>query len=245
MCSVLDLLPNRDALGQIGMIKFQSVKKVYEPHNVVLSDINLEIKPGEFVSLVGLSGAGKSTLLKLLTREERPTSGKVIVEGIDLEDIRDKDVPYYRRKIGTVYQDFKLLEKKTAFENVAFAMEVSDADPEEIEKNVPQILAVVGLADKVDNFPVQLSGGEKQRLAIARAMIHRPTILLADEPTGNLDLVNSYDVLKLLLKINELGTTVVLASHDTNLVNTIGRRVISMDKGKIVRDQTHHGRYVI
>ena len=227
------------------MIKFQSVKKIYKPHNVVLNDINLEIKPGEFVSLVGLSGAGKSTLLKLLTREERPTAGKVIVEDTDLDEIRDKDVPYYRRKIGTVYQDFKLLEKKTAFENVAFAMEVSDTDPEEIEKNVPQILAIVGLADKVDSFPVQLSGGEKQRLAIARAMIHRPTILLADEPTGNLDLVNSYDVLKLLLKINELGTTVVLASHDTNLVNTIGRRVISMDKGKIVRDQTHHGRYVI
>ncbi len=227
------------------MIKFQSVKKVYEPHNVVLDNINLEIKPGEFVSLVGLSGAGKSTLLKMLTKEERPTSGEVLVEGVDLADIKDKDIPYLRRKIGTVYQDFKLLEKKTAFENVAFAMEVSDTDPEEIEKNVPQILAIVGLADKVDSFPEQLSGGEKQRLAIARAMIHRPTILLADEPTGNLDLVNSYDVLKLLLKINELGTTVVLASHDTNLVNTIGRRVISMDRGKITRDQTHHGRYVI
>lgn len=227
------------------MIKFQSVKKVYEPHNVVLDNINLEIRPGEFVSLVGLSGAGKSTLLKMLTKEERPTSGEVLVEGVDLAGIKDKDIPYLRRKIGTVYQDFKLLEKKTAFENVAFAMEVSDTDPEEIEKNVPQILAVVGLADKVDSFPEQLSGGEKQRLAIARAMIHRPTILLADEPTGNLDLVNSYDVLKLLLKINELGTTVVLASHDSNLVNTIGRRVISMDKGKIVRDQTHHGRYVI
>jgi cell division transport system ATP-binding protein len=227
------------------MIKFQSVKKIYEPHNVVLDNIDLEIKPGEFVSLVGLSGAGKSTLLKMLTKEERPTSGKIIVEDIDLDDIRDKDVPYYRRKIGTVYQDFKLLEKKTAFENVAFAMEVSDTDPEEIEKNVPQILAIVGLADKLNNFPEQLSGGEKQRLAIARAMIHRPTILLADEPTGNLDLVNSYDVLKLLLKINELGTTVILASHDTNLVNTIGRRVVSMDRGKIVRDQIHHGRYVI
>ncbi len=227
------------------MIKFQSVKKVYEPHNVVLNNINLEIKPGEFVSLVGLSGAGKSTLLKMLTKEERPTSGEVLVEGVNLADIKDKDIPYLRRKIGTVYQDFKLLEKKTAFENVAFAMEVSDTDPEEIEKSVPQILAVVGLADKVNNFPEQLAGGEKQRLAIARAMIHRPMILLADEPTGNLDLVNSYDVLKLLLKINELGTTVILASHDTNLVNTIGRRVISMDKGKIVRDQTHHGRYVI
>lgn len=227
------------------MIKFHDVKKIYGPHNVVLDNVNLEIKPGEFISLVGLSGAGKSTLLKLLTKEEQPTSGKIIVEGVDLDEIRDKDIPYYRRKIGTVYQDFKLLEKKTAFENVAFAMEVSDTDPEEIEKNVPQILAIVGLAGKLNNFPDQLSAGEKQRLAIARAMIHRPTILLADEPTGNLDLVNSYDVLKLLLKINELGTTVILASHDTNLVNTIGRRVVSMDKGRIVRDQTHHGRYVI
>lgn len=227
------------------MIKLHNIKKIYEPHHVVLDDINLEIKPGEFVSLVGLSGAGKSTLMKLLTREERPTSGKIIVEGTDLDDIDDKDVPFYRRKIGTVYQDFKLLNKKTAFENVAFAMEVSGADLEEIEKIVPQILAIVGLGDKIDSFPDQMSGGEKQRLAIARAMIHRPTILLADEPTGNLDLVNSYDVVKLLLKINELGTTVILASHDTAIVNTIGKRVVSMEKGKIVRDQTNHGRYVI
>jgi cell division transport system ATP-binding protein len=227
------------------LIKFQHVKKIYEPHNIVLDDIDLEVKSGEFVSLVGLSGAGKSTLLKMLTKEERPTSGKIIVEDIDLDEIRDRDVPYYRRKIGTIYQDFKLLEKKTAFENVAFAMEVSDADPEEIKKDVPQILAIVGLADKLDSFPDQLSGGEKQRLALARALIHRPTILLADEPTGNLDLVNSYDVLRLLVKINELGTTVILASHDTTIVNAVGRRVVSMDKGRIVRDQTHHGKYII
>lgn len=227
------------------MIKFNKVKKVYEPHNVVLDNVDLEIKPGEFVCLVGLSGAGKSTLLKMLTKEEQPTSGKVFVEGVDLDEIKDKDIPYLRRKIGTVYQDFKLLSKKTAYENVAFAMEVSSAAPEEIEKDAPQILSIVGLGDKLESFPDQLSGGEKQRLAIARAMIHRPKILLADEPTGNLDLVNSYDVVKLLLKINELGTTVILASHDTNIVNTIGRRVVSMDKGKIVRDQEKHGRYVI
>jgi cell division transport system ATP-binding protein len=227
------------------MIKFHNLKKVYEPNNVVLDDINLEIKPGEFVSLVGLSGAGKSTLLKMLTKEEKPTSGKVIVESMDLADIKDKDIPYLRRKIGTIYQDFKLLSKKTAYENVAFAMEVSDATPEDIAKDVPQILGIVGLSDKHNNFPDQLSGGEKQRLAIARAMIHRPTILLADEPTGNLDLVNTYDVVKLLLKINEIGTTVILATHDTNVVNTIGRRVISMDKGKIVRDQVSNGKYVI
>lgn len=227
------------------MIKFHNVKKIYEPNNVVLDGIELEIKQGEFVSLVGLSGAGKSTLLKMLTKEERPTSGKVVVEGVDLAKVRDNDVPFLRRKIGTVFQDFKLLSRKTAYENVAFAMEVSDSTLEDIKKDVPQILSIVGLGEKMGNFPDQLSGGEKQRLAIARAMIHRPKILLADEPTGNLDLVNSYDVVKLLLKINEFGTTVILATHDTNIVNTIGRRVVSMDKGKVVRDQTENGRYVI
>ena len=227
------------------MIQFHKVKKIYEPHDIVLDNVDLEIKPGEFVCLVGMSGAGKSTLLKMLTKEERPTSGKVLIEGIDLAEIKDEDIPYLRRKIGTVYQDFKLLSKKTAYENVAFAMEVSGADPNEIEKDVPQILGIVGLKDKLDSFPEQMSGGEKQRLAIARSMIHRPKILLAYEPTGNLDLVNSHDVVKLLMKINELGTTVILASHDTNIVNSIGRRVVSMDKGKIVRDQSHNGRYVI
>ncbi len=227
------------------MIEFQNVKKIYEPNDIVLDDVSLTIKKGEFVSLVGLSGAGKSTLMRLLTHELRPTSGKIIVDSIDLDEIQDKDVPYFRRKFGTIYQDFKLLTNKTAHENVAFAMEVSDSTSDEIARDVPQILSIVGLADKAQNFPHQLSGGEQQRLAIARAMIHRPKILLADEPTGNLDLVNSYDVVKLLLKINEFGTTVVLATHDTNIVNTIGRRVITMDKGKIIRDQLEAGRYII
>lgn len=227
------------------MIEFQSVKKIYEPNEMVLDDVNLQIKKGEFVSLVGLSGAGKSTLLRILTRELRPTTGKVIVDDTDLDTIPNNEVPYFRRKFGTIYQDFKLLSHKTAFENVAFAMEVSDATHDEIVRDVPQILSIVGLTDKAENFPNQLSGGEQQRLAIARAMIHRPKILLADEPTGNLDLVNSYDVVKLLLKINEFGTTVVLATHDTNIVNTIGRRVITMEKGKVVRDQLEAGRYII
>ena len=227
------------------MIEFQNVKKIYEPNDIVLDDVSLTIKKGEFVSLVGLSGAGKSTLMRLLTHELRPTSGKIIVDSIDLDEIQDKDVPYFRRKFGTIYQDFKLLTNKTAHENVAFAMEVSDSTSDEIARDVPQILSIVGLADKAQNFPHQLSGGEQQRLAIARAMIHRPKILLADEPTVNLDLVNSYDVVKLLLKINEFGTTVVLATHDTNIVNTIGRRVITMDKGKIIRDQLEAGRYII
>lgn len=227
------------------MIEFKNLNKIYEPNETVLDNVTLEIKKGEFVSLVGLSGAGKSTLMKMMTKEEKPTSGQVLIDGIDVQAIPNKEIPYFRRNIGTVYQDFKLLETKTAYENVAFAMEVSDATDAEIKRDVPQILAIVGLGDKLDNFPHQLSGGEKQRLAIARALIHRPKILLADEPTGNLDLINSYDVVKLLLKINELGTTVILATHDTNIVNTIGRRVVSMDKGKIVKDQLEKGRYII
>lgn len=227
------------------LIHFDNLKKVYEPNLTVLDGINLEIKKGEFISLVGLSGAGKSTLMKMLTKEEKPTTGRVLVDGVDVAEIDGKEIPYFRRNIGTVYQDFKLLASKTAYENVAFAMEVSDATKEEIAKDVPQILSIVGLGDKHNNFPNQLSGGEKQRLAIARALIHRPKILLADEPTGNLDLVNSYDVIKLLLKINELGTTVVLATHDNNIVNSIGRRVVSMDKGKIVKDQLKNGKYII
>ena len=227
------------------MIEFQNVRKIYEPNDVVLDNVTLTIKKGEFVSLVGLSGAGKSTLMRLLTHELRPTAGKIIVDAMDLDEIKDRQVPFFRRKFGTIYQDFKLLTHKTAYENVAFAMEVSDSSAEEIKRDVPQILSIVGLADKAQNFPHQMSGGEQQRLAIARAMIHRPKILLADEPTGNLDLVNSYDVVKLLLKINEFGTTVILATHDTNIVNTIGKRVITMDKGKVIRDQLEAGRYII
>lgn len=227
------------------MIKLVNIKKIYEPNTVILDDITFHIKHGEFVSLVGPSGAGKSTLLRMLTREENPTSGKVFIDDVDLESLRDKEIPYLRRRIGTVYQDFKLLSKKTAFENVAFALEVSGEEDHDINIDVPQLLGIVGLADKMNNFPDQLSGGEKQRLAIARAMIHRPKILLADEPTGNLDLVNGYDVLKLLKKINELGTTVILATHNREIVNAVGKRVVSMDKGRIVRDQLEDGKYII
>ena len=226
------------------MIKFDGVTKKYD-NLTVLDDVSLEIKQGEFVSLVGLSGAGKTTMMKMLTKEEAPTEGKIFVDGDDLEGIKGNNIQLLRRKIGSVYQDFKLLSQKTAFENVAFALEVAGASKEEIEEDVPQVLAVVGLADKIDSFPKQLSGGEKQRLAIARALIHRPKILLADEPTGNLDMVNGYEVLKLLGKINEFGTTVLLATHDNKLVNTIGKRVITMDHGKISKDQHKDGRYVI
>jgi len=212
---------------------------------VALDGVNLGIKASEFVFLVGPSGAGKSTLLKLLTRELSPNLGEVLVDGVDLMHLSSNDIPFLRRKIGTIFQDFKLLANKNAFENVAFALEVCGASQEEIEGDVPKVLGIVGLAEKMQSFPHQMSGGEKQRLAIARALIHRPKIILADEPTGNLDMVNSYDVVKLLLKINELGTTVILATHNREIVNAIGRRVITMERGKVVRDQVEEGKYII
>ncbi|MDP3697875.1 MAG: cell division ATP-binding protein FtsE [Candidatus Taylorbacteria bacterium] len=227
------------------MIEFKNIYTTYDNKFEAINGIDLHVKNGEFVSLIGPNGAGKSTLLRLLTREITPNQGEVLVDGINIANIPDRDLPILRRKIGTIFQDFKLLVNKTAFENVAFALEVCGASNDEIAGDVPRVLHIVGLADKTDNFPNQLSGGERQRVAIARALIHRPTILLADEPTGNLDLVNSYDVVKLLLKINELGTTVILATHNREVVNSIGRRVISMENGKIVRDQIEEGKYII
>ena len=209
-----------------------------------LDDINLEIKDGEFVSIIGPSGAGKSTLLKMLIREEAPSSGRVLIDETNVAELEDGQIPHLRRKIGTIFQDFKLLSQKTAWENVAFALEVIGASVQSIEDDVPKVLKIVGMESKALNFPHQLSGGEKQRIAIARALVHRPKILLADEPTGNLDLLNTFDVIKLLTKINEFGTTVVLASHNREVVNSIGRRVITMDKGKIIKDQ-EQGKYSI
>jgi cell division transport system ATP-binding protein len=226
------------------MIELKDVSTIYDDF-LALDSVNLEIKDGEFISLVGPSGAGKSTLLGLMTRELSPSKGEILIDGINIADLSHAEVPLLRRKIGTIFQDFKLLSRKNAFENVAFALEVSGAEPEEIAEDVPKVLNIVGLADKAKNFPHQLSGGEKQRLAIARALIHRPRILLADEPTGNLDMVNSYDVVKLLMKINEFGTTVILATHNREVVNAVGRRVISMEKGKVVRDQIEQGKYII
>lgn len=226
------------------MIELKDVSSIYDDF-MALDSVNLEIKDGEFVSLVGPSGAGKSTLLGLMTRELKPSKGDIFIDGINIADLSHKEVPMLRRKIGTIFQDFKLLSRKNAFENVAFALEVSGAEPEEIAEDVPKVLNIVGLSDKAKNFPHQLSGGERQRLAIARALIHRPRILLADEPTGNLDMLNGYDVVKLLMKINEFGTTVILATHNREIVNTVGRRVISMEKGKVVRDQIEQGKYII
>jgi cell division transport system ATP-binding protein len=200
------------------------------------------VKHGEFVSIVGLSGAGKSTLLKLITGEERADEGQVLIDDIDIASIKQKDLPYLRRKIGMVFQDIKLLPKRTAFENVAFAMEVNSHKRDRIEKEVPKILELVGLLHKKDSYPHEMSGGERQRVAIARSLSHRPALLMADEPTGNLDEVNAAEVLDLLMKINQLGTTVILATHAADLVNKIKKRVITIEGGRIVLEQ-ERGRY--
>ena len=223
------------------MIKFQNVIKHYNGVRA-LDGVNLDIHHGEFVSLVGLSGAGKTTLFKLLIGEEQIDGGKILIDDVDISQVRKSELPFLRRKIGTVFQDIKLLPKRTAFENVAFAMEVCGHKLQKIAQEVPKILDLVGLIHKRDHFPYQMSGGEKQRVAIARALAHRPVLLLADEPTGNLDGVNAGEVLDLLLKINQLGTTVMLATHAADLVNRVKKRVITIEDGKIVRQQ-EKGKY--
>ena len=225
------------------MIAFQNVSKVYGGNRTVLEEINLKIKPGEFVSIVGKSAAGKTTLLKLLIGEEKPTKGRVIFGSYEINKLNPKDFPSLRRQMGIVFQDFKLLPTKSAFENVAFALEVDGHPQEEIEELVPQVLDIVGLKERQHNFPDELSGGEKQRVAIARAMVHNPSILIADEPTGNLDKINTDEIMKLLVKINTLGTTVILATHNDHIVNAIGKRVVSMVDGRIVRDE-EKGKYI-
>lgn len=225
------------------MIIFENVSKIY-PHTAALEGINLKINPKEFISIVGQSGAGKSTLLKLLTAEELPTEGRVLVEDIEVNKLKRSELPRLRRRIGAVYQDFKLLSNRTAFENVGFALEVAGKSQEEIAEIVPQIMELVGLKNHFDLFPHQLSGGERQRVAIARALAMKPDIIMADEPTGNLDPLNTWDVIRLLIKINELGTTVILATHNREIVNTLNKRVVSIDKGKIVRDE-ENGRYIL
>jgi cell division transport system ATP-binding protein len=223
------------------MIKFENVTKYYGKSKA-LNDINLHINHGEFISLVGMSGAGKSTLLKLIIGEEQLDKGRILIDDIDLASVRKTDLPYLRRKIGIVFQDIKLLPKRTAFENVAFAMEVSGHRKDKIDKDVPKILDLVGLLHKKDNFPDEMSGGEKQRVAIARSLAHRPVLLLADEPTGNLDEINASEVLDLLMKINKLGTTVILATHAADLVNKIKKRVITIEGGQVTMEQ-EQGKY--
>lgn len=227
------------------MIYFENVSKVYnDGRSTALEDVTFQVGPNEFVSIVGHSGAGKTTLLKMLIAEDQPTSGQVFFESLDIHRIPRGKLPKYRRKIGTVFQDFKLLPHKTAFENIAFAMEANGRTDEEIAENVPQALALVDLEDKIWNFPHELSGGEKQRVAIARAIVNQPDIIIADEPTGNLDPIATYEVVQILKKINDLGTTVIMTTHNKGVIDELGRRVITMDEGRIVRDDTE-GKYVL
>lgn len=226
------------------MIQFINVSKVYDNKSIGVEDINFKINPGEFVSLVGRSGAGKSTIIKLLIGEDRPTKGRILFGAYEVNKLKDSEFSQLRRQIGIVFQDFKLLSSKTAYENIAFALEVGGRPQSEIEEFVPQVLDMVGLSAKRNHFPHQLSGGEKQRVAIARAMIHHPAVVIADEPTGNLDDLNSDEIIKLLVRINELGTTVILASHNKEIVNKLKKRVISIVDGRIARDEIN-GKYII
>lgn len=224
------------------MISLKHVSKIYPPNIVGVEAVSLHVNPGEFISIVGQSGTGKSTLAKLLFAEERPSRGKIEIGGWDITNIREHEVPLLRRQIGVVFQDFKLLPRKTVYENVAFALQVAGAPPKRVREVIPLVLNIVNLHGKGERYPHQLSGGEAQRVAIARALVHQPKILVADEPTGNLDTLNAREILDLLLKINEFGTTIVLVTHDRDLVNRVRRRVITLEGGKIVSD-VEEGRY--
>lgn len=226
------------------MIKLFNVYKSYTHDVPVLKDVNLHIKPGEFVSIVGQSGSGKTTLVKALIGEEKIDSGRIVIGGWDITRISRREVPYLRRQIGVIFQDFKLLPKKTLFENVAFALEVCGQPPKRISSIVPHVLKIVGLEDKVDRYPHEVSGGEKQRTAIARALVHSPKVLLADEPTGNLDAINANEITDLLLHINKFGTTVVLVSHNKEIINRLNKRVITLDNGSVVSDR-ENGKYLL
>jgi cell division transport system ATP-binding protein len=226
------------------MIKFKQISKIYPPDCRALEDISLIINDKEFISIAGRSGAGKSTLIKLLIREEFPSQGQIFWGGQDIYQIEDKDLPFWRRQIGMIFQDFRLLPNKTAYENIAFAMEVDGWTNQNIERDVPQLLRLVNLLDRAEHFPSQLSGGEKQRVAIARALAHRPKVLIADEPTGNLDALNTWEIIRLLIKINELSTIVILATHDREIINSLDKRVVTLEKGKIIRDE-EKGRYIL
>ena len=226
------------------MIKFQNITKIYPPNCLTLDNISFEVSEKEFVSIVGRSGAGKTTLLKLILAEEKPTKGRIYFRDQDINKIKKSKLPYLRRKIGAVFQDYKLFPTKTVYENVAYVLQVIGASDKEIAYEVPQVLEIVGLLEKKDNFPCQLSGGECQRVAIARALIHRPDVILADEPTGNLDPYNTAEILNLLLNINNLGTTIILATHNKEVVNALKKRVITLENGKIIRDD-EKGRFIL
>lgn len=224
------------------MIKFENISKVHQQRNTSLHDVSFSIAEGEFISLIGPSGAGKTTLLRILLVEESPTQGAVHFDGVNIHNLRSSDIPKYRQRIGVVFQDFKLLEDKTAYENVAFAMEMVGKTDDEIRADVPHALELVGLEEKMFYFPSELSGGEQQRLAIARAIINQPDLLIADEPTGSLDPSSVHSIINILKKINELGTTVILSTHNNSVVDELKKRVVHIDKGRIIRDDKE-GKY--
>lgn len=226
------------------MITLQEVSKQYTKDSVGLQDVSLTIEPGEFVSIVGQSGTGKTTLVKMLIAEERPTTGSIKIGGWDITNIHERDIPFLRRQIGVVFQDFKLLDKKTVHENVAFALQVAGEPQHRIKEVVPRVLNIVGLGGKMDRYPYQLSGGEQQRVVIARSLVHRPKILVGDEPTGNLDAINSHEIIQILKKINEFGTTVLLVTHNREIVNHLKKRVITLYNGKVTADEVK-GKYRI
>jgi len=226
------------------MINLENVSKTYRSKVKVVKNVNIIVKPGEFVSIVGQSGAGKTTIVRLLIGEEKADEGKIMVGDWDITNIRKKEVPYLRRQIGVIFQDFKLLPKKTLEENTSFALEVSGGKLSKIKKIVPSVLKIVGLYEERKRYPHEVSGGEQQRTAIARALVHQPKILLADEPTGNLDAINANDIINLLLRINKFGTTVILVTHNKEIVNRLNKRVITMDHGQIINDQ-EHGKYLL
>ncbi len=229
------------------MINFQNVSKIYYTNQepiIALSDISFQVDKKEFVSIVGKSGAGKTTLLKLLLAEEKPYSGQVFFDNQNVHKIKAGKLPILRRRIGIIFQDYKLLASKTVYENIAYVMEITGVNDEDIIRDVPEILEIVGLEKRAKSFPSELSGGEKQRAAIARALIHRPDVILADEPTGNLDPYHSLGIIRLLLRIHELGTTVILATHNKETINILGKRVITLEKGKIIREE-ERGRFIL
>lgn len=226
------------------MIYFNNVSKVYDKDSTAMNDVSLTITAGEFVSVVGHSGAGKSTLMKMILAEDSPSEGTVFFESLNIHKLNSDDLTKLRRRIGVVFQDFKLLNNKTAYENIAFAMEAVGKSNEEISADVPHVLELVDLSSKIFHFPHQLSGGEKQRLAIARAIINQPELIIADEPTGNLDPVTTHEIMQIFKKINALGTTVILTTHNRGVVEAVGKRVITMEKGKVIRDDKE-GKYII
>lgn len=226
------------------MIHFDKVTKTYPDGSSALEEVSFSIEPKEFVSIVGHSGAGKTTLLKMLLAEESPTKGKIYFESIDIHKLSKTAINEFRRKIGVVFQDFRLIPNKNVYENIAFAMEAAGRTDEEIEADVPHVLELVDLSKKIWNFPHELSGGEKQRVSIARAIVNQPDVIIADEPTGNLDPLNTYDIVQILKKINDLGTTVILTTHNKGVIDSLKKRVITMENGKIIRDDKE-GKYII